>query len=184
MKLHEAIKVLGKNQATQIAQNLAAQENISWDDGPSFIFSVIVNDQDRIPGNIGSTKDSETVAIQKWLKKYKGGYDGRASKRISNLPGTVADPVIDKIIGARLKNLTDIDLNKIAYAHRVGMSAENILGLLLNDPPQSHSSTHGFSSAGGAEYRSRHSDINAHVSFVSVEPLSLLHAKCAHHACD
>jgi hypothetical protein len=47
--------------------------------------------------------------------------------------GTVADPVIEKIIGARLNNLTDEELRKISFAHRLGMSAENILGLLLEE---------------------------------------------------
>ncbi|MBQ0719855.1 MAG: SinI family restriction endonuclease [Gammaproteobacteria bacterium] len=45
----------------------------------------------------------------------------------------MADPIIEGIIGARIKKLSCDDLNKITYAHRLGMSAENILGLILEE---------------------------------------------------
>lgn len=41
--------------------------------------------------------------------------------------------MIEKIIATRLPHLTDEELVKITYAHRLGMSAENILGLLLEE---------------------------------------------------
>ncbi len=78
-------------------------------------------------------KDDEEAVILKWVTKYKSGYDGRATKRVSNLPGTVADPIIEKIIGVRLTNLDTQDLKNITYAHRLSMSAENILGLILEE---------------------------------------------------
>ncbi len=45
----------------------------------------------------------------------------------------MADPIIDKIIGSRLTHLTANDLEKIKFAHRLSMSAENILGLMLEE---------------------------------------------------
>lgn len=133
MKLKEAIKNIGADSAIAMAQEIAKNQGISWDDGAKFVFSVIANDFERIPGNIGGKNDNERGVIKKWLLKYQGGFDGRASNRISKPPGTVADPIIEKIIGSRLDNLTTSDLNKITFAHRLGMSAENILGLILEE---------------------------------------------------
>ena len=68
-----------------------------------------------------------------WLEKYENGYKNRISHHISKLPRTVADPIVDVIINARLKGLTTEHLEQIKYAHRLSMSAENILGLLLEE---------------------------------------------------
>ena len=133
MKLKKALENLGKVKSIKLAKKLALELNLVWDDGLKYVFSAMVADIERVPGNIGGKNDDETAAIKKWLIKYKNGYDGRASCRISNLPGTVSDPIIDKIIGARLTKLTSTELNKIAYGHRLGMSAENILGLFLEE---------------------------------------------------
>jgi len=133
LKLKAAIQNLGMDSAINMAKDIALREGIDWEGGAKFVFSVIANDLERVPGNIGGKNDSEHVVIKKWLLKYQGGYCGRASQRISNPPGTVADPIIEKIIGSRLDNLSDEDLEKITYAHRLGMSAENILGLILEE---------------------------------------------------
>jgi SinI restriction endonuclease len=68
-----------------------------------------------------------------WLEKYKNSFETRISQRISNVPGTIADPLVNKIIGTRLNGLTVENLMQIEYAHRLSMSAENILGLLLEE---------------------------------------------------
>ncbi len=133
MKLKEAIQSLGVESAIIMARDIARSEGVNWEGGAKFVFSVIAHDLERVPGNIGGKNDSEKVVIKKWILKYQGGYSGRASQRISNPPGTVADPIIEKIIGSRLENLNDEDLGKITYAHRLGMSAENILGLILEE---------------------------------------------------
>lgn len=133
MKLLESIRQLGEENALATAAELSIQLQINWDQEVKYLFRVITADLDRIPGNIGGQNDDELTTIKKWLEKYKKGYEGRASQRLSNPLGTVADPVIEKIIGARLSNLTNEDLKKISFAHRLGMSAENILGLLLEE---------------------------------------------------
>jgi len=154
LKLTDAIHTLGPDQAIQIAAEIADEKGINWDAGASFVFSAIVNDIERIPGNIGSKNDCERGAIAKWLIRFQRGYDGRASQRVSNPPGTVADPVIEKIIGSRLTCLTQHDLNKITYAHRLGMSAENILGLILEEFLSVHLKAHGWHCAWGETVKS------------------------------
>lgn len=131
MKLIEAIKVLGNQHSLILAENYCAELGLTWNSGVKFVFNAIIADADRVPGNISGT--TAEGSIKKWLEKYKGGYDNRASQRISNPPGTIADPIIDKIIGTRLDHLTADELLKVCYAHRLGMSAENILGLLLEE---------------------------------------------------
>ncbi len=133
LKLKEAIKNLGAVQSVATAMRIAEENNILWNNGAAFVFHAIASDIERVPGNIGGNKDDENSVIKKWLLKYEGGKRGRASNRVSNLPGTVADPIIEEIIGARIHALSNEDLNKITYAHRLGMSAENILGLILEE---------------------------------------------------
>jgi len=76
--------------------------------------------------------ETEREVLAKWLQKYHRGFENRISKRISRLPGTVPDPIIDFIIGCRFPRGEE-DLSRIRYAHRLSMSAENILGLLLEE---------------------------------------------------
>ncbi len=133
MKLKETIQKLGEKKATALAQQIANKMGLDWKGCVSFVFKIVANDPDRVPGNIGGETDDERTVIQKWLQKYQVGMDGRASKRTSNPPGTIADPIIEEIISARLTKLTKNDLKKVTYAHRLGMSAENILGLMLEE---------------------------------------------------
>ncbi len=132
MKLKEAIESLGVAESLSVAINVAREIGVDWEGSASFVFNVIVNDLNRVPG-IGARRDDEEAVIRKWVVKYQKGKDGRASSRASKPLGTVADPIIDVIIGARAKRLGSDDLNKITYAHRVSMSAENILGSMLEE---------------------------------------------------
>ncbi len=78
------------------------------------------------------TASTPEMLAKAWLKKYNDSYENRISRRISKLPGTVADPIVSIIINARLTGLTTEHLEQIKYAHRLSMSAENIQGLLLD----------------------------------------------------
>ncbi len=88
----------------------------------------------RNPGLSPTLKANTPEALAKaWLKKYNDSYENRISRRISQLPSTVADPIISIIINARLTGLTIEHLEQIKYAHRLSMSAENIQGLLVEE---------------------------------------------------
>ncbi len=154
MKLKDAIQNLGQTKATAIAHKLSNEMNVDWDAGACFVFKVITNDPNRVPGNIGGVNDDEHTAIKKWLQKYQTGKEGCASKRVSNPPGIVADPIIEEIIGAKLTNLTSEELNKVTYAHRLGMSAENILGLMLEEYLAINLQAHGWHCAWGETVKS------------------------------
>jgi len=133
LKLQEELVELGAEDASKKATKVARQHEILWSDDISAVFSVIAASPNLAPNNIKSSKDRKICAIEKWVIKYKKGYDGRPSVRVSNPPGTVADPIIELIIKGKLTHLTKADLEKISFAHRLGMSAENILGALLEE---------------------------------------------------
>lgn len=133
MKLNDAIEKLGKKKATNIAISQAKALNIQWEDGISAVFNAIAIDPDRAPKNIGGKNDDKTSVIKKWIEKYQRGKKGKSSERTSNPPGTIPDPIVETIIGARLTDLTGEDLKRITYAHRLAMSSENILGLILEE---------------------------------------------------
>jgi hypothetical protein len=154
VKLTDALADLGRDKSIELAERMAKNLDIQWNDGVAIVFKAIVSNPDRVPRNIGSNSDSKNDAISKWLKRYEGGKNGRASRRVSNLPGTVPDPIIEKIIGAKTVALTEKDLEKISHAHRLSMSAENILGLILEEYLASNLEPHGWYCAWGETVRS------------------------------
>lgn len=79
-----------------------------------------------------STPNQVQQYLEKWTDKYLAGYNGRASQRRSNPIGTVHDSAVDYIIRARIDSDND-DLEKIKFAHRLAMAAENIGGNLLEE---------------------------------------------------
>ena len=154
MKLKQAIRNLGQANSIATARRMSQELDIQWEGGVSVVFNAISRDQDRVPGNIGGNNDNEDAVIRKWLLEYQGGRNGRASLRESNPPGTIADPIIEKIIGSRITALTDEDLNRMTYAHRLGMSAENILGLILEEYLAVNLEQHGWHCAWGETVKS------------------------------
>jgi hypothetical protein len=114
----------------QIFQNAFFQQGQRFLDAHRTILAACY----RNPGLAPTLKRSTPESLaQSWLKKYCDSYENRISRRISRPPRTVADPMVTKIINARLTGLTDEHLDQINYAHRLSMSAENIQGLLLEE---------------------------------------------------
>ena len=130
LNLEKAIKKIGEEESLHTAK-LFSSKNHAWNSSIETVFRACLKNPTLAPGNVKGKTPSE--AIEAWVKKYWNGYDSRISKRESNPPGTIPDPMINTIIGNRLTHLTDNDLENIKYAHRISMSAENILGLLLEE---------------------------------------------------
>lgn len=123
----------------------------------------------RNPGLSPTLKANTPEALAKaWLKKYNDSYENRISRRISQLPGTVADPIVSIIINARLTGLTTEHLEQIKSAHRLAMSAENIQGLLLEEFLAEQLADYGWYCCWGESVR--------HVDFCNVDG-SLLQVK-------
>ncbi len=114
----------------EIFQNTFSDLGLSLSEAHQAILSACYRNPGLAPG---IKADTPEVLAQKWLRKYQNSHEGRISQRLSRPPGTVADPIIDTILSARLVGLTTEHLEQIKYAHRLSMSAENILGLLLEE---------------------------------------------------
>jgi len=114
----------------QIFQSAISQQNRSFLEAHRTILAACYKNPGLSPTIKGETQEFLALA---WLKKYNDSSEHRISKRISQPPGTVADPIVNTIINARLTGLTADHLEQIKYAHRLSMSAENVLGLFLEE---------------------------------------------------
>jgi SinI restriction endonuclease len=114
----------------QVFRDTFSEVNELFSEAHEVILSACYRNRELSP-DMKST--SPITLAQRWLKKYQNSFQKRISQRTSKPPGTVADPIIETIISARLTGLTTAHLEQIKYAHRLAMSAENIQGLLLEE---------------------------------------------------
>ena len=116
------------------AKNIAAAQNsgLIWDTSVDAILKIAAGDPDGLAPNIKESK-TESSVLKKWLQKYADGHANRISQRVVNLPRTVADPIVETIISCRLPHLKTDGLAKISFGHRLSMTAENVLGHLLEE---------------------------------------------------
>ena len=105
---------------------------ISFTESHKVILSCIFKNPGLSPKKNCTGPTDRKVQI-KWLSLYKNGYENRPSVRAGKAMSTIPDPAIDQIIQLRLSNLTNQKIEKIKFAHRLSMSAENILGLIVEE---------------------------------------------------
>lgn len=153
MNFIEAIDKLGHSNSIKAAKAKAVLLGIDWDDGIGVIFNVCVKDTLRRP-KIGGKNDTAEEAVAKWVSRYKDGRDNRPSKSFGKPPKTVPDSIIDEMISARLPKLSIPKIENIKYAHRLSMSAENILGLFLEEYLALKLKPHGWHCAWGQALKS------------------------------
>jgi hypothetical protein len=132
MKFDEAIERLGREKAKKHAQETAKACGVDWNNGIGAIFEICLKDRNRRP-NMGWKKDDQNTAVERWVNKYKKGYESRPSISIGKPIHTVPDDIIDEIISIRLNNPPKEQIEAIKFAHRLSMAAENILGLFLEE---------------------------------------------------
>jgi hypothetical protein len=128
---HSALESISIEQALDKAKKFAKSQGYSWTEGSSVVFSASCIKQ-FAPFSKGKFL-TVTQAIEKWVNAHFKDYNNRPSQRISNLPGTKHDSALDIVIGGKLSHLTNDDLDVIKWAHRLGMSAENIFGTILEE---------------------------------------------------
>ena len=149
----------------QIFQNVFSPQDQPFLEAHHTILTACYRNPGLSPTLKGNTPE---ILAQSWLRKYCDSYENRISRRISQPPGTVADPVVTTIINARLTGLTEEHLEQIKYAHRLSMSAENIQGLLLEEFLAEQLAEYGWYCCWGESVR--------HVDFCNVDG-SLLQVK-------
>lgn len=129
--LFSAVNSIGFQQAKNIALDYANSMGFIWQDGTSVVFEASCCEE-LSPSFRGRFSTPEQVII-KWVDAYFNDFNNRPSVRYSKPPGTRHDQALDMIIHARLPHLTERDLEMIKWAHRLGMSAENIFGTILEE---------------------------------------------------
>lgn len=132
--MQSAIKKLGVEKVRESVVNLANRLHVEDAECLLAIFNCCVENPDLCPdkqNKKGSLSCEERIL--KWVQGFDNDYNERISKHRSNLPHTIADDSIRTIVKAGLPNISVADSEKIVYAHRLAMSAENIQGLLLEE---------------------------------------------------
>ena len=151
MNFSEAIFKLDGIDFSRSFQSLKKKYGLEYDNCIDKILNACEINQGLCPKNVKGNDEQE--CIEKWVKKYKKGYDNRISVRTSNIPGTLPDKIIDTIINTKL-NLTSKNLELIKYSHRLSMTAENILGSLLEEYLFNELKNHGWCCAWGSTIKS------------------------------
>lgn len=152
MKFTEAIDHLGAQESVRIAAAHAASLGMDWKGGIAVVFGVCLRDPERRP-NLGTAKDFAERVIQKWVQQYVRGYANRPSACTGKLCQTVPDQIIDEILKARFE-LSAEQIEAIQHAHRLSMSAENMLGSFLEEYVALRLSPYGWHCAWGNTLKS------------------------------
>lgn len=94
------------------------------------IFSIALIDKSRFP-NILSAKDEESY-IQQWVSNYVNAMNKLPRYKIAKPKQTCSDPAISHLVKI-VSNVDDVEINEQEKHHNLFMSAENILGQLLEE---------------------------------------------------
>lgn len=148
VKFEQAITQLGIEGALQQAQSFAASLGYTWTHGATVVFQASC--KPGLEPNFRGTQQSSNESIEKWVRQYFNDYHNRPSVRKSNPPATVHDDALDIVIHSRLKGLASSELDLIKWAHRLGMSAENIMGTILEEYLADRLMAHGWYCAWGS----------------------------------
>jgi len=144
----KAFQEMGVELAEMHARAFAVKQGYVWSNGSSVVFKAggVEQFSPTFRGNILTNE----AAIEKWVSAHFQDYNNRPSCRTSNPPGTKHDDALDMVINAKLSNLNNTDLQDIKWAHRLGMSAENIFGTILEEYLAEKLAPHGWFCAWGS----------------------------------
>ena len=87
---------------------------------------------DALAPNMSKKEMADDRRALKWVESFKKGYNNRPSAREANPMGTVPDPLIGELIKQQMR-CDDNKMYEIISSHRLAMSVENIIGLLLEE---------------------------------------------------
>ena len=153
--LQNFIKSVSEEELLKQAKKDAKTLNLRWDIAVKTILKVLKMHPDLVPKALKPSKQDIKLnpnisLLQKWLKKYQEGLKERASITIGNTPGTISDPLVDKILTYRFKNINESMAKEIMYAHRISETIEGKIGALLEEYIQEKLYAHGWYNAWGA----------------------------------
>ena len=128
-----AIENLGTASVMNAVKSLSRQVGVPADLGIDIVCSACCNNIDLAPAKRSKKIDSDKEAIFRWVMKFYNGYKGRPSVKIGAPPKTKPDPAVGEIIACAFPTMQRNDIAKIEFAHRLAMSAENILGPFVEE---------------------------------------------------
>jgi hypothetical protein len=150
-----AIKPLRTETVTKLVKEYATQLEVPAELHIDLVCKACCENPELAPDMNARRKSTNRLSaeqsIKQWVINFKHGYDERISVRHSKLPGTIPDCAISLIIETILPSNQNSHTHqlKIIHAHRLCMSAENILGLLLEEYLFTRLSNQGWAMAWG-----------------------------------
>lgn len=108
------------------------------------IFGVAKANRELFPSiNIAESENKPSAYITRWVANYINGVQNTPSRKIASPRTTCTDPIISVIVGA-VKELSEAEINSAELNHILFMSAENVLGGLLEEYIASQVNAHGW----------------------------------------
>ena len=87
---------------------------------------------------------------KKFFRSFVRGFKNRPSVRISNSPSTIPDPLVMMLLNARIKGLSMLDFELIKVGHRVSMTVDNVVVLILEEYIHEKLISYGWSACWGS----------------------------------
>jgi len=128
-----AIQELGAERVMALVKQYASYYHVPEHTHIDYVCRACCENVDLAPKNRGKRLFPVELNVRTWVERFLIGYKNRISERASKTPSTTPDPVIDLIIATGIPTLREAEVERIKFAHRLSMSAENILGILIEE---------------------------------------------------
>ena len=139
-----------KDCVTKVARQMGIPEDLGID----IVCTACCNNVDLAPAKRSKKITSDCEAIVHWTTKFYNGYKGRPSEKTGAPPKTKPDPAVSEIIACAIPAIQRKDLVRIEFAHRLAMSAENILGPFVEEYVFERLKSYGWALAWGETVKS------------------------------
>ncbi len=149
-----AIENMGKTAVIEQVVRIAHRMGIPTDLGIDIVCAACCNDIDHAPEKRSKKISSDLDAIEHWVVKFYNGYRGRPSAKIGSPVQTKPDPAVSAIIACAFPTMKRDDIVRIEFAHRLAMSAENLLGPFVEEYVFERLKSHGWALAWGETVKS------------------------------
>lgn len=132
--MRNAIEHLGKEKVRQLVEKCKRDQKIPDYLGIEIVCDACVNNPSLAPDKIRRDPAiSDEEVVFKWCDMFFEDYKRRASVKCGKPPRTLIDPALNVVIRSAYPSVSASDVTRIEYAHRLSMSAENLIGPLLEE---------------------------------------------------
>lgn len=139
-----------KNCVARIARQIGVPAELGID----IVCIACCDNIDLAPAKRSKKIASDCEAVAHWVTKFFNGYKGRPSEKVGAPPKPKPDPAVSEIIACAIPTIPRNDIVRIEFAHRLAMSAENILGPFVEEYAFERLKSHGWALAWGETVKS------------------------------